>query len=103
MSDVGSGAGADSEGRGICAESLLERHMEMARIGETPTGGIDRAALNDADMDAHALVMSWFRQPHYRIEVDDVGNLFVIRAGQDPNADVVMTGQGHRSRAATCS
>lgn len=92
MSDVGSGGGADSEGAGICAESLLERHMEMGTIGETPTGGVDRAALNDADTDAHALVMSWFRQPHYRIEVDDVGNLFIIRAGQDPNAGAVMTG-----------
>ncbi len=92
MSNAGSGYGADSVGRGICAERLLERHMEMARIGETSTGGIDRAALSDADTDAHALVMSWFRQPHYRIEVDDVGNLFIIRAGRDPNASPVMTG-----------
>ena len=50
---VGGAAAAVNEQR------LWQRHMEMAKIGETPKGGVNRQALTPDDIRARALLADW--------------------------------------------
>jgi N-carbamoyl-L-amino-acid hydrolase len=71
---------------------LWQRHLEMAQIGAIPNNGVNRAALSQEDILARKLLLSWARQRNFAVSVDAIGNLFVRRAGSDPNAAPVMTG-----------
>jgi len=71
---------------------LWQRHMEMARIGAIPGGGVNRAALSAEDIAARQLLLAWAAQRGFSVSVDGIGNLFVRRAGSDANAAPIMTG-----------
>lgn len=71
---------------------LWQRHMEMARIGALPGGGVNRAAFSKEDITARKLLISWARARGFAVAVDAIGNLFIRRAGTNPNAPPVMTG-----------
>ncbi len=71
---------------------LWQRHMQMAKIGEIPGNGVNRAALSDEDIVARKLLISWARARNFTIGIDGIGNLFVRRAGLDAAAAPVMTG-----------
>jgi N-carbamoyl-L-amino-acid hydrolase len=66
--------------------------MEMAAIGAIPGNGVNRAALSDEDIAARKVLLGWARARNFQIAVDAIGNLFVRRAGSDPDAAPVMTG-----------
>lgn len=74
------------------SERLWESHMEMAKIGATPKGGVARLALTDLDRQARDLFISWCRAAGCEIRVDRVGNIFATRAGLDADRPPVMTG-----------
>lgn len=76
----------------IDGERLWQRHMEMARIGALPGGGVNRAAFSKEDIAARRLLISWARAHGFAVAMDAIGNLFIRRAGTDPNAPPVMTG-----------
>lgn len=76
----------------VNSERLWESHMEMARIGATPKGGVARLALTDLDRQARDLFISWCREAGCEIRVDRVGNIFATRAGLDADRPPVMTG-----------
>ena len=71
---------------------LWRRHMEMARIGAIPGNGVNRAAFSKEDIAARKLLISWARARNFTVAMDAIGNLFVRRAGTDPQAAPVMTG-----------
>ncbi|HWI15250.1 MAG TPA: M20/M25/M40 family metallo-hydrolase, partial [Burkholderiales bacterium] len=71
---------------------LWQRHMEMARIGEIPNHGVNRAAFSDEDIAARKLLIAWARERSFAVAMDAIGNLFIRRAGTDANAAPVMTG-----------
>lgn len=73
-------------------ERLWARHMEMAAIGALPGGGVNRAAFSKEDIAARKLLISWARERGFAVATDAVGNLFIRRAGTDPDAPPVMTG-----------
>lgn len=79
-------AAAVREGR------LWQRHVEMAKLGGTPKGGVNRQALSAEDAAARNLLMSWAVARGFDVSTDAIGNLFVRRAGSDPDAVPVMTG-----------
>lgn len=80
------------------AENLLDddrlwsRHMELARIGGLPGGGVNRQALTTEDARARALLIDWGREIGLTPELDRIGNLFLRYAGADPDAAPVVTG-----------
>jgi N-carbamoyl-L-amino-acid hydrolase len=76
----------------IDQERLWRRHMEMAKIGEIPGNGVNRAALSNEDIAARTLLISWARARKFEIGIDGIGNLFVRRPGLDATAAPVMTG-----------
>ncbi len=71
---------------------LWDDLMETARIGGTPRGGIKRLTLSDEDR----RVRDWFRQTceglGCAVHVDEVGNMFAVRPGRDPDALPIAMG-----------
>jgi N-carbamoyl-L-amino-acid hydrolase len=71
---------------------LWHRLMEMAKIGAIANNGVNRAVFSKEDIAARKLLISWARARNFSIAADAIGNLFIRRAGTDPNAAPVMTG-----------
>src|SRR4030095_6140204 len=81
-----SGANAVREDR------LWQRHVDMAKLGGTPKGGMNRQALSAEDAAARHLLASWGQARGFSIFTDAIGNLFVRREGSDAKALPVMSG-----------
>jgi N-carbamoyl-L-amino-acid hydrolase len=81
-----SGANAVKEGR------LWQRHVDMAKLGGTPKGGVNRQALSPEDAAARNLLASWAKARSFDVFTDAIGNLFVRREGTDTTAAPVMSG-----------
>jgi len=81
-----SGANAVREDR------LWQRHADMAKLGGTPKGGVNRQALSPQDAAARNLLASWAKARGFSIFTDTIGNLFVRREGSEPAALPVLSG-----------
>ena len=57
--------------------------MEMALIGATRKGGVDRQALTDGDKAARDLFTAWCESAGCSVTVDAMGNMFARRPGRD--------------------
>ncbi len=66
--------------------------MELARIGATAKGGVKRLALTDLDKQGRDLVVGWGRAAGLTITVDQIGNVFMRRAGTNNDLPPVVTG-----------
>jgi N-carbamoyl-L-amino-acid hydrolase len=66
--------------------------MELAAIGATESGGVNRQALTDRDGEGRLLLLEWARQANLEPSIDAIGNMFFRRRGQDNDAAPVMTG-----------
>ncbi len=71
---------------------LWQRHADMAKLGGTPRGGVNRQALSAEDAAARNLLARWAKARGFSIFTDAIGNLFVQRAGTDAKALPVMSG-----------
>ncbi len=71
---------------------LWDSLMEMARIGDTPKGGVNRLTLTDLDRQSRDLFVSWCKKAGCTVTVDQIGSLFARRAGTDPSLAPVMIG-----------
>src|ERR1700741_2984660 len=71
---------------------LWQRHVDMAKLGGTPKGGVNRQALLPEDAAARSLLASWAKARGFPIFTDAIGNLFVRREGSDPKALPVLSG-----------
>ena len=76
----------------IDKDRLWQSHMEMAKIGATPRGGVCRLALSDEDKVSRDLFVKWAEEAGCTISIDTVGNIFARRAGSDADAAPVVTG-----------
>jgi len=65
---------------------------EMAKIGATPAGGVQRLTLTDEDKQARDLFLKWLRQLDLEIKIDEMGNIFGGRAGNNNDLSPVMSG-----------
>ena len=79
-------ASAVDEGR------LWDRHMELAKFGARPDGGVNRQALSEEDFGARRQLVSWAMAEGYNCATDPVGNLFIRREGRNPALPAIMTG-----------
>jgi beta-ureidopropionase / N-carbamoyl-L-amino-acid hydrolase len=66
--------------------------MSLAQIGATPKGGVCRLALTDLDKQGRDLVVSWAKDAGMTVTVDQIGNIFMRRAGRKPALPPVGTG-----------
>lgn len=65
---------------------------EMAKIGATPGGGVQRLTLTDEDRQARDLFVEWLREIDCAVTVDEMGNIFGRRPGKDNSLAPVMSG-----------
>lgn len=66
--------------------------MEMATIGPGIAGGNNRQTLSVADCEGRSLFRRWCEDAGMEVSVDQMGNMFACRPGEDPNADAVCMG-----------
>lgn len=73
-------------------DRLWQRHMDIAAIGATGRGGVNRQALTPEDGQARRLMLEWASELGLTASVDAIGNLFIRRAGAQPTSDPVVAG-----------
>jgi len=71
---------------------LWDSLMEMAKIGATPKGGCKRLTLTDLDGEARRLFRRWAEDAGLGVKVDEMGNMFARRPGEDEALAPVMMG-----------
>jgi N-carbamoyl-L-amino-acid hydrolase len=74
----------------VDGDRLEKALREMGEVGATPSGGMSRLALSDADREARDLLVSWFRALNLEVKIDPIGNIFATRRGHEDSAPVVM-------------
>ncbi len=74
---------------GTRLQSALE---EMAKIGATPGGGVQRLTLSDEDKQARDLFVNWLEELNLTITIDEMGNIFGKRPGKNNDLPPVMSG-----------
>lgn len=73
-------------------DRLWGRLMDLARIGATAKGGVNRQALTAEDGTARRMLADWALARGFSIFQDEIGNLFVRRSGSDDSLPPVTTG-----------
>ena len=81
-----------SSANAVKEDRLWQRHADMAKLGGTPKGGVNRQALSPEDAAARNLLASWAKARGFAVFTDAIGNLFVRREGTDARARPVMSG-----------
>ena len=83
---------ADLSNVRINGARLWDSLMEMAKIGATPKGGCKRLTLTDLDKQGRELFRSWCEEAGCTVKVDEMGNMFARRPGEDNSLPPVMMG-----------
>ena len=76
----------------INQDRLWRSLMDLAQIGATPGGGVNRQALTALDKKARDLFSRWCEEAGCTMRVDAIGNLFARRPGRDDSLAAVMVG-----------
>ena len=76
----------------IDGSRLWDSLMEMAQIGATEKGGVNRLALTDLDRESRDLFTRWCQAAGCTVTFDAIGNMFARRPGRDSSLPPVMTG-----------
>lgn len=77
----------------INAQRLEETLRTIGEIARNPeNGGRNRQALSDGDKEGRDLFCKWLKEAGLEIRIDEIGNIFGIRKGTDPDALPVMMG-----------
>jgi beta-ureidopropionase / N-carbamoyl-L-amino-acid hydrolase len=71
---------------------LWDSLMEMAKIGPGVAGGNNRQTLTDADAEGRRLFQRWCEDAGLTMGVDEMGTMFAMRPGEDPDALPVYVG-----------
>lgn len=66
--------------------------MDMARFGATPRGGVNRQALTPEEFEGRRHLLNEAKALGFSTAMDEMGNLFIRRAGSDEALAPVMTG-----------
>jgi N-carbamoyl-L-amino-acid hydrolase len=86
------GAGAAAAVAAVREDRLWRRHRQIAEIGATGRGGVNRQALTSADAEARRRVLAWAAARGFAASADPIGNLFIRRAGTSPTASPIVSG-----------
>ena len=76
----------------INIDRLMSRIFEMAEIGATDKGGVNRLALTDLDKKARLLFSKWCKDLGMEVRFDEMGNQFARKVGSDPDLPPVLVG-----------
>ncbi|TDQ59042.1 N-carbamoyl-L-amino-acid hydrolase [Mesocricetibacter intestinalis] len=71
---------------------LKELLNRFADFGRTPNNGVTRLALSDEDKQARDYFVQLAEQAGFGVTIDAIGNIFVRRAGENPQAEPILVG-----------
>jgi N-carbamoyl-L-amino-acid hydrolase len=74
----------------INKERLLQRLDDLAQFGALEDSGVSRLALSDADKGARDQTVSWMKSLGLTVQIDQVGNIFGLRPGQEELPPVML-------------
>jgi N-carbamoyl-L-amino-acid hydrolase len=74
------------------SDRLWNALMDLAQLGATPKGGVNRQALTDLDRQARNLFIKWCKLEGCTIRIDAIGNIFARRPGTSETSQAIMTG-----------
>src|SRR5438132_7379722 len=83
--------------KAVREDRLWQRHMDLARIGATGRGGVNRQALTPEDVEARLRVLAWATTRGFSASVDAIGNVFIRRAGSGRSAGAEAAVLRHRA------
>lgn len=76
----------------IDGDRLWQSLMDLAQIGATKKGGVCRLALTTLDGEGRNLVVGWAKAAGLTITVDQIGNVFMRRAGRNNALPPIVAG-----------
>jgi N-carbamoyl-L-amino-acid hydrolase len=76
----------------VSQQRLWQRHEQLAAIGHTAAGGVNRQALSAEDFVASRQLIAWGQAIGMHASRDAAGNVFLTLAGSDPQAPAVLSG-----------
>jgi len=76
----------------VNGKRLQDSLEQMAKIGATPNGGVQRLALSDEDKQARDLFVKWLKELELEVRIDEMGNIFGIRKGRNNDLAPIMSG-----------
>jgi beta-ureidopropionase / N-carbamoyl-L-amino-acid hydrolase len=76
----------------INGKRLQDSLEQMAQIGATKAGGVQRLALSDEDKQARDLFVKWLKEIDLEVTIDEMGNIFGKRQGTNNSLAPVMSG-----------
>lgn len=76
----------------VNGKRLWDGIMRVAQIGATPAGGCNRQALTDGDRKVRELFSRWCEEAGLLMRVDEMGNQFARRAGDNDDLPPVLAG-----------
>ncbi|MHA2066811.1 MAG: hydantoinase/carbamoylase family amidase, partial [Candidatus Thorarchaeota archaeon] len=76
----------------IDGKRLQNTLEEMATIGATPGGGVQRLALTDEDKQTRDLFVQWLQDLSLNVTIDDMGNIFGKRRGTNDDLPPIVSG-----------
>ena len=74
----------------VNGQRLKETFEYLGQFGATPTGGITRPALSDADKQARDTFVGWLKEAGLTVRIDDAGNIYGHRPGSDDSAPPIL-------------
>lgn len=83
---------APGENMKISGDRLWDTLMEMAKIGPGVAGGNNRQTVTDEDSEGRHLFQDWCKAAGCTMGLDQMGNMFAMREGTDPDALPVYVG-----------
>lgn len=83
---------APGENMKIDGDRLWDTLMEMAKIGPGVAGGNNRQTVTDEDGEGRHLFQDWCKTAGCTMGLDQMGNMFAMREGTDPDALPVYVG-----------
>ncbi len=83
---------APGENLKVDGARLWDSLMEMAQIGPGVAGGNNRQTLTDEDAAGRRLFQRWCEEAGLTMGVDEMGTMFAMRPGTDPDALPVYVG-----------
>jgi len=72
---------------------IVESFRLMSQIGKAPKNGVHRLALSENDVAARKLLLSWIeREKLGEVGIDEVGNIFILKRGTNPELPEILVG-----------
>lgn len=84
--------GADDKKLTCNGKRLEQRIFELAKIGQSEKGGIDRVAFSEADKKGRDHIQSVLKEAGLSVRMDAASNIIGRLEGSDPNLPVILLG-----------